>query len=111
MIYKQLFDKKALLELNNIDEALVDIRAELGQNLLAINNKYCSKQYKVIADVFWGFPASKEYDECISDIVPLGNSIISIGYGADGTSDSVKEEVLQLLLEKRESLKKKMEII
>ena len=109
MEYRQLFDKKALLKLKDIDEALDDIRAELAENLLNINNTYCEAKYEKIADVFWGFPASKEYDNAIADIVPLGNSIISLGYGADGTSVAIKCEVLELFFEKREELKSAMQ--
>lgn len=111
MVYRQLFDKNALLKLRDINEALDDIRAELAENLMNINNKYCKIKYEKIADVFWEFPASKEYDNAIADIVPLGNSIISLGYGADGTSVAIKNEVLDLFFEKREELKSAMEKI
>ena len=104
MEYRQSFDKEALLKIG-IDTALDDIRAELAENLLSVNNKYCSIKYSVIADVFTGFPASQDYDSAIKDIVPLGKSIVVLSYGAEGLNDYYKEKLLNNFFDKREELK------
>ena len=108
MEYRQSFDQGALLELG-VDEALDDIRAELGANLLEINNAYCEKKFGNIGDVFWGFPASpKEYNDTIKDIIPLANDIISLGYAALDADMELKKSVLEGFFSLREDLKKEM---
>ena len=109
MLYRQLFDGEALLKLENVDEALDDIRAELAENLLNINNQYCVSKYTKIADVFWGFPASMDYDPAIAPIVPIGNEIITLGYGADDTNRRIKSLALTRLIEERQKLKDAMQ--
>ena len=107
MVYRQSFDRAALLDID-IDTALDDIRAELAENLLTINNNFCPVKYSVIADVFTGFPASKDYDSAIENLVPLGKTIIVLSYSSEGLSDYYKERLLKNFLDKREELKAAM---
>ena len=107
MEYRQSFDQGALLIID-VDEALDNIRAELGANLLEVNNAYCEKKYSNIGDIFWGFPA--EPTECneIRQIIPLANDIISLGYAALDADEEFKRTVLKGFFTLREELKEKM---
>ena len=110
MDYRQSFAKDSLLKLD-VDVALDDIRAELAENLLAINNKYCKKKLDKIGDVFWSFPASSEYDVAIGNLIPLANDIISWGYGAVDGDLQTKKLVLEGFFNLRDELKAEMTLL
>lgn len=108
MVYRQSFDQETLLKLD-VNQALDNIRAELGANLLEVNNAYCQEKFGNIGDVFWGFPADPhEIVEKLKVITPLANDIVSLGYGALDAEPEEKERVLDGFLALREELKAEM---
>ncbi len=88
----------------DLDEACIELRYEMAENLFHVNNRYCDEKYTVFYDVFWGFPASEKYDPCISPIIPLAIRMIMLGYETVGASIRIKKAVLWDLIALRKKL-------
>ncbi len=76
-----------------------------------VNNKYCTTKFRLIGDVFTGYPASSDYPETIEGVVEVANIVINLGYSTIGSCEEFKKKVLETLLSKREELKELMKKI
>ena len=109
MIYRQKYDDLFLLDANlKFEDAFELLSHEIADNLFLINNTYCQEKYKSPYDLFWDFPACKEYDGKIQNLVLLANDFISLRYSVLDADPELCELVIRGILQIRREIQAEM---